>query len=329
ACYGRGSGESAALTDAFLVAGMLSAGQRLGGKLELQLDPARRALERLGGTVGLGAEEVADGAVQVAIAMTAAEATTVLARRGVDAPDFRMVAFGGAGPVIAALLAEEIYIDQVLIPPAPGALSAFGAARADLEGDLVVPVYRMLGELPPDELRARQRALGERVADWLAEERRTLAIPGAAIEYSADMRYDGQGYDVTVDLELEWLEGPEMEAIAGAFHRTHERTYGHRNEGARVWLKELRAHVIGRPVKPAKGTTTTIGAGGGAGGVGTRQVRLRGETATAEVHQRSDLGPRTVVKGPAIVEQMDTTTVIPPGWSAETLTSGSMILVRG
>ena len=136
ACYGTGS-LIPALTDAFLVAGLLEPGQRLGGKLSLQLAPARDALGAIAAQLTCSVEEVADGAIRIAIAMMTAEASNVLARRGVDAPRFRMVAFGGAGPLLGALLAEELSIDTILIPPHPGALSALGAARADLEGDLV------------------------------------------------------------------------------------------------------------------------------------------------------------------------------------------------
>ena len=151
ACYGTGS-LIPALTDAFLVAGLLEPGQRLGGKLSLQLAPARDALGAIAAQLTCSVEEVADGAIRIAIAMMTAEASNVLARRGVDAPRFRMVAFGGAGPLLGALLAEELSIDTILIPPHPGALSALGAARADLEGDLVQPVYTMMGKLPHGRL---------------------------------------------------------------------------------------------------------------------------------------------------------------------------------
>ena len=160
ACYGTGS-LIPALTDAFLVAGLLEPGQRLGGKLALQMAPARAALDTLARPIGISVEEVADGAIRVATALMAAEASRVLARRGVDAPSFRMVAFGGAGPLMAALLADEIGIDAILIPPVPGALSALGAARADIEGDLVQPVYRRLHSLSADALAQRFRALAD------------------------------------------------------------------------------------------------------------------------------------------------------------------------
>ncbi len=127
-----------ALTDAFLVAGIcLSRASASAESWSLQLAPARDALGAIAAQLTCSVEEVADGAIRIAIAMMTAEASNVLARRGVDAPRFRMVAFGGAGPLLGALLAEELAIDTILIPSHPGALSALGAARADLEGDLL------------------------------------------------------------------------------------------------------------------------------------------------------------------------------------------------
>src|SRR5947208_4938718 len=168
ACYGTSGSRTAALTDAFLVAGLLAPGQRLGGKLPLQPEPARAALAALAVPLSMSVEAVADGAVRVAVALMAAEASNVLARRGVDAPRFRMVAFGGAGPLVAALLAEEIGIDAILVPPFPGGLSALGAARADLEGDLVEPVYERLGAPGPAALGRVTAKLEARAAAWIA-----------------------------------------------------------------------------------------------------------------------------------------------------------------
>jgi N-methylhydantoinase A len=325
ACYGVRDAGIAALTDAFLVAGLLAPGQRLGGKLALRPEPAERALARLGERIGWDVPQVADGAIQVAIALMAAEATNVLARRGVDVPDFRMVAFGGAGPAIAALLAEEIYIDEVLVPPTPGALSALGAARADLEGDLVRPVYQLIDEAEPAALgRALDDLVGQ-VDAWIAEETRTLAVGGTVVEVAADMRYDGQGYDVTVPLQVEWLRTGDREAIAAAFHEAHRATFGHRNDEARIWLKELRAHVIGRVAKPSVAPLVERGP---AAPAGAREIRLRGERMTASVHRREDVRVGQVVEGPAIVEQMDTTTLVPPGWDGRVVGSGAMVLRR-
>ena len=249
ACYGTGS-LIPALTDAFLVAGLLEPGQRLGGKLPLQLEPARDALGAIAAQLTCSVEEVADGAIRIAIAMMTAEASNVLARRGVDAPRFRMVAFGGAGPLLGALLAEELSIDTILIPPHPGALSALGAARADLEGDLVQPVYTMLGKLPQGRLAELLNGLENTAQQWIAAQTARIPSSGTRTEIAAEMRYDGQGYDVTVPLDRAWLAGGDTARIRAAFHEAHRATYGHANEAAQIWLKELRAHVVGEMPKP-------------------------------------------------------------------------------
>src|SRR5205807_1634815 len=250
ACYGLSGSTIPALTDAFLIAGLLAEGQRLGGKLPLQTAPARAALETLAGPLGLSVEAVADGAIRVANALMAAEASNVLARRGVDAPRFRMVAFGGAGPLVAALLAEEIGIDAILIPPFPGGLSALGAARADLEGDLVEPVYERLGALDQAALARVTANLQARAQAWIAEQTAMLAVTGTKVELAADMRYDGQGYDVTVPLDAGSLTAGDFKRIRAAFHAAHRATYGHANETSEIWLKELRAHITGATPKP-------------------------------------------------------------------------------
>jgi N-methylhydantoinase A len=324
ACYGSGS-LVPALTDAFLVAGLLAPGQRLGGKLALQMEPARRALGTLAAELGWTVEEVADGAIRVANALMAAEASNVLARRGVDAPQFRMVAFGGAGPLVGALLAEEIAVDTVLIPPFPGALSALGAARADLEGDLVQPIYERLGDLPAATLAGACRTLQSRAQEWLADQTASLAVRETRVEIAADMRYDSQGYDVTVPLAAQRLVEGDFDRLRSAFHAAHRATYGHANEAAEIWLKELRAHVTGAtpkprfiPIRPASGGAATA----------TRSFRLFGEGFTATVYERADLHAGQSISGPAIINQMDTTSLIPQGWQAHIATSGALVLTR-
>jgi N-methylhydantoinase A len=313
ACYGTGL-LIPALTDAFLVAGLLEPGQRLGGKLALQMAPARAALDTLGRQIGISVEEVADGAIRVSTALMAAEASRVLARRGVDAPSFRMVAFGGAGPLMAALLADEIGIDAILIPPVPGALSALGAARADIEGDLTA-----------DALTQRYRALAEQAQAWAAEQTARLPVRGVHVEYAADMRYEGQGYDVTVPFETIWLEHGDADAIAAAFHVAHRGVYGHANEQAEVWMKELRAHIIGAMPK------TRVAAAPDETAMqepSARPIRLFGKLFDARVLGRVALGDGRTLAGPAIVNQMDTTTLIPPGWRARNVRSRALVLER-
>jgi N-methylhydantoinase A len=325
ACYGVKGSLIPALTDAFLVAGLLEPGQRLGGKLPLQLAPAKQALETIAKPLGWRVEDVADGAIRVATALMTAEASNVLARRGVDAPRFRMVAFGGAGPLMAALLAEEISINEILVPPRPGALSALGAARADLEGDLVQPVYEEIDALAPGRLAAELKTLEGAARHWIAEQTAILAATATRIEIAADMRYDGQGYDVTVPLETAWLASDDAARIAEAFHAAHRATYGHSNPDAHVWLKELRAHITGIMPKPRIVPAEPSGRRAEAS---TRRIRLFGRGFEAAVHERGDLAVGERIEGPAIVNQMDTTTLIPEGWRGETVASGALIIKR-
>jgi N-methylhydantoinase A len=324
ACYGTGSSVPA-LTDAFLVAGLLEPGQRLGGKLALQMAPARAALDAIAKQIGNTTEEVADGAIRVATALMAAEASRVLARRGVDAPSFRMVAFGGAGPLMAALLADEIGIDAILIPPVPGALSALGAARADIEGDLVQPVYRRLHSLSVEALGQRFQLLTDAAQSWGSEQTQQLAVQDVRVEYAADMRYEGQGYDVTVALDAAWLQAADADAITAAFHAEHRAVYGHANEQAEVWMKELRAHVTGvmPKVRVIAAPDDVVGRPDT-----TRPIRLFGRIFEAAVRSRSSLVAGSTLAGPAIVNQMDTTTLIPPGWQARPVRSGALVLER-
>jgi N-methylhydantoinase A len=324
ACYNSGS-LVPALTDAFLVAGLLAPGQRLGGKLALQMEPAQRALGTIAAELGWTVEQVADGAIRVANALMAAEASNVLARRGVDAPRFRMVAFGGAGPLVGALLAEEIAIDTVLIPPFPGALSALGAARADLEGDLVQPIYERLGDLPASALAGACRMLQSHAREWLAEQTAALAVTETQVEIAADMRYDGQGYDVTVPLAAHWLIEGDFHRLRSAFHAAHRATYGHANEAAEIWLKELRAHIIGTTPKPR---IVALRPASGGTAAASRRYRMFGREFSAAVYRRADLRTGQRISGPAIVNQMDTTSLIPEHWEAHTVASGALVLER-
>lgn len=314
-----------ALTDAFLVCGLLEPDQRLGGKLPLRMAPAREALSRLAGPLACPVEDVADGAIRIAIAMMTAEASNVLARRGVDAPHFRMVAFGGAGPLLGALLAEELAIDTILIPPHPGALSALGAARADLEGDLVQPVYEQLHVLPAVRLPALLGELEGAAKGWIAAQTARIPVQDVRTVLAAEMRYDGQGYDVTVPLDRAWLAAGDTPRIAAAFHAAHRATYGHANEDARIWMKELRAHVVGAMARPpvASGQESA-----GAAARTHRPVRLLGKVVQAAVLDRASIRPDETISGPAIINQMDTTTLVPPGWRAGRVTGGAMVLER-
>jgi N-methylhydantoinase A len=151
------------------------------------------------------------------------------------------------------------------------------------------------------------------------------AVTGTQIELAADMRYDGQGYDVTVPLETAWLTSGDFARTRAAFHAAHRATYGHANESAEIWLKELRAHIIGATPKPR---IIPLRHEAAASTAETRTVRLFGREVSASVHERATLGVGQRLAGPAIVNQMDTTTWIPPGWGAHVVPSGALVLEK-
>src|SRR5690606_17826578 len=183
ACYGRGS-TIPSLTDAFLIAGWLAEDELLAGRIALHIDAAREALRSIAKSLGTSVEQVADAAITLAIAMMGAETSSVLSRRGVDAPKFSLVAFGGAGPLIGALLADAVYVDKVLIPATPGVLSALGAVNADVEVDFIRAVYAALLQTTSDQIKELFQSLSSEAEACLSEEGETVPPPERRIRLS-------------------------------------------------------------------------------------------------------------------------------------------------
>lgn len=324
ASYGKQT-ERAGLSDAFVMCGWLDENLRLGGNVKLSRANAEKVFGELAAPLGADSGEVADGAIQIAVAAMAAEATRFLARHTNDYTDFAMVASGGAGPLIAALLAEELHINSVLIPRFPGVLSALGAAGSDIEGDLIVPVYRRLSQMGlPDFNEVIAQARGQ-IDEWAKSEASGEQIEGLIVEWSLEMRYFGQGYDLAVPVELGWLETANTEAIAVEFHKAHKETFGHASADRDVWVGEIRVHLRLTSGAPAMQPSET---GAEVEPVHSRQIRLRGELREVAVYQRDGLTAAAIIEGPAIVEQMDSTLLVPDGWNGTVDAANNVILRR-
>ncbi|MFC7397877.1 hydantoinase/oxoprolinase family protein [Chelatococcus sp. GCM10030263] len=324
ACYGRG-GTEPTLTDAILLLGWLPAGQPLAGQITLDGGKARAALSTTSARLGCSPEAAADGAVSIAVAAMAAEMTKVIAKRGVDAPDFALVPFGGAGPLLGALVAEEVYIDRVVIPPRPGILSAIGALQANLEGDLIEPVYRTVEDGAGSTLRRARQGLEARARAWLSRET-LLAHECEVVTFSAEMRYERQSFEITVAIEPALLaEGRENE-LRECFHAAYRRIYGHEERAAAVFVKEVRAHVSAQ--LPARRFAEPVQAAGHRP-PGRMAIWLRGKPREAGLFAKNDLPEGAVITGPAVISQSDSTTLVPDGWAARHHRSGAIILDRG
>jgi len=321
ACYGRGA-TVPALSDAFLLCGFLNPDNFVGGRLRLHPDKAAMAMEPLGAALGLDVDATAEAVVEVATANMYAAFSNVLARHGLDPRDFALVAFGGAGPIEACFLAREFHIPRVIVPPSPGTLCAQGAMMADLKSDYVKTIHRKLSTISGKLLAAECAQLTARARRWLTEG--APAVTTSAIAYSADLRYVGQAFQIEVPIEPAWLDESGTERLRAAFHDRHERLYAHADRGADVELIDLRATITGATPKPE---LKAVPAGQGpAQPAGRRAIHYRKQRYQAAVYHRRDLLAGQHLDEPAIVEQEDTTTLVPAGFRASVDAFGNLVI---
>ena len=321
ACYGQG-GREPTVTDANVVLHRLKPGVRLAGRIVLDEALARRAVRTLGLEV-LTDEAAAEGVVRIAVARMVSAIKQVSVAKGHDPRDFTLVAYGGAGPMHGAFIAEELEIERVLVPTGPGNFAALGSLISDVKQDFV----RTRTLLP------RRLASFAEIADELdrleAEAGRSLQSEGVAPESFSSrralgMRYLGQSWEIDVDVPPDMTTVEELEA---AFHDTHERRFGHRNDGE-TEVVSFRLTGIGRGDKPAFGAWRVPGDVAGAR-VETRSVFFGGRFFDTPVLERGRLPAGASHAGPAIVEEEGSTTVVPPEWRFRVLDSGDLLMERG
>jgi len=308
ACYGVG-GEEAAVTDASVVLGLIDPGYFAGGTLGLQPDLARKALnEKIAQPLGLTVEQAALGIHRVLTAQMAEGIRLVSIKQGFDPRDFALLALGGGGPLHACALAEELSMHRVLVPRHPGVLSAAGLLAAPIEHEVAASFAEPLDATDIGAVKAALSQLDREAAALMAEE--LVTADAVEIAYAADVCYVGQGYHLEVPLDLD-TPAP-LERLYRDFLVLHDRIYGHSVEGATRIVNLRTVHrVPAETVKPAAET------GGGDPLKARRAVVVGsgGETVEAQVLDRGRLAVGATFQGPVIIEQDDTTTWVPPGWS--------------
>jgi len=323
-CYGRG-GEEATVTDANLVLGLLGEGQMLGGEVALDRDAAVRACERLGAPMGMSGHEAASGIRRIVNAAMAGAVQAVSVGLGHDPREFGLVAFGGAGPMHAVDIAAEAGIPTVVIPAVPGCHSAVGLVLTDIAHDYVTTVltpaqassWPRISRAIDDLQRAADDELGEEGVE-----------PGLRVLTSSlDLRYRGQHSSVDVPLP----PGRDADRLAGAvraFNARHEELYGFRAEDEPVEVVNVRVHALGRieradAADPPVPRASTAGA---AEGRRRSALGLGGTVVDTPVYERTAIAAGAAIAGPAIVEQDDTTIVVPAGWAAGADRFGNLIV---
>jgi N-methylhydantoinase A len=333
-CYGRG-GVQPTVTDCYVALGIVDPDRFLGGRMKLDRAASLAALGEIGARLGAAGPDVAliaaESALRVTSAKMATEITKLLAQAGVDPRLFSLVAYGGAGPTHANLLAEEAGLTSVLVPTAPGTFCALGAILADVRRDYVRTARHAIG-LPGivagaadgwPAIAAVIAELKREALDWVSREG---ALVGAHdLVVSASMRYPAQADEIEIVAPADAGDALTATDFARLFHAELERLYGFAEPQSVIQITTVRLGVIGR-VAPVAMPEARAGEGRPRG---TREVRLGGRTLSAAIHDRADIGVGVTIAGPAVIEQPDTTTLILPGWRGRADRLGTLHLSRG
>jgi N-methylhydantoinase A len=308
ACYGAG-GTEATVTDANLVLGRLSPRGLLGGRMSLDRAAAVRAHEVLATRLGFTVERTAHGLLSIVVSNMVRAIRAVSVERGHDPRRFSLMPFGGAGALHATDVARALAIGEIVVPPAPGILCAQGLIVSDLKEDFVRTARTALDGRARSALLAQLTALRADADAWFDAER--VAPADRAVELGLDMRYVGQNFELAVELGA-GDPLPDAAALAAAFFAAHERSYGFFNAEDAVEIVNFRLVARGRLRRPAPPHHPP--ASGAPAPVERRDVWFDAARATATpVYDRTALAPGHALTGPAVIEQLDATTLLYPG----------------
>ena len=309
AAYGRG-GTLATVTDANVVLGRLNPESLLGGRMAMHPDQARAAIEVLAGQLKVDSIKAAAGVIEIINANMMGAVRVISVEQGEDPRDFALVAFGGAGPLHAADVARQMGMRKVLVPPRPGLLSAIGLLHADVRGDFSLTRLTSAKRAGLPALNGGLAELERRGAAWLAGE----GEQRAKFEWFADLRYFGQNSELIMSLARGRLDASSLEALIEAFQRRHKEQYGYDMRKQPVEVVNVRLVVTAKRRASTQERAAAVRGNPGQALVHHRKVWFpeTGFVATP-VYDRDRLGVGSRISGPAIIEQMDATTVVPPG----------------
>jgi N-methylhydantoinase A len=311
-CYDRG-GQEITITDANLVAGVLDPNQFLGGRMKLNKEKAERLLEeKIAKPLGLSLLEAADGILKIINVKMEEAIKAVSSQRGYDIRDFTLVAFGGGGPMHAGRMALDLGIPSVLIPLTPGVHSALGLLMSDVKHDYVRSKLAGLDELDLNEVNHLFAQLIDAARGDLRSE--GFGADEMKIEAFLDLRYAGQGYELTVACPMPPLKTEQLKLMRERFDTQHEQASGHKAETEPVELVSLRLISYGLVPQAKLSPERPTGRKIEEAETGARKIYLGKEHGTLKcrIYTRELLEVGHAIAGPAVIEQLDTTTVIHP-----------------
>ena len=315
-CYGRGNEDEPTVTDANVVLQALNPTYLLNGRLPIDRAKAEAAIGRLGARLGLDAMETAQGIVSVVVANMAKAIRVISVERGYDPRDYVLFGFGGAGPIHAARLARALEMPRVVIPKYPGIMCALGLLLTDLKTNFSATRLQPLAADRVEQIEAGFAELETQAAAWFAAE--SIAPADRKVVRSVDLRYGGQGFELNVECPPGTLHEDAIGELCSGFERVHRQTYGYISENEPIHLTTLRLEAVGQ-VPKAKIAEYPAAITAASDAIATRRrvwLPEAGGFVDCPVYDRERLGPGHRLHGPAIVEQMDSTTLVLPGQTA-------------
>jgi N-methylhydantoinase A len=308
AAYGRG-GTEATVTDANVVLGRLNPKALLGGRMQMHADKAEAALDALARKLGVDRTRAAAGVIEIINVNMMGAVRVISIEQGEDPRDFTLLAFGGAGPLHGADVARNMGIRNVLVPPRPGLLSAIGLLHAERRADFSLTRLVRADSAGLKSLNAGLRMLSKRGAQWLKSERESRGT----LKWFADLRYFGQNFELSMALESDRVDEAATLALTEAFHRRHKDFYGYDLRDQPVEIVNVRLAVTGEKRSLPQDKPKRVRSDLKQAVVENRRVWFPDDGyVTTLVYDRERLPADARITGPAIVEQMDTTTVVPP-----------------
>ena len=326
AAYGRGGAE-ATVTDANLVLGRLDPDNFLGGDMKLDLEAARRVIADLARRLSLSEPDAAEGVLTILNSNMANAIRSRTVQKGIDPRQFSLVAFGGAGPLHGAEVAAMLSIPEVIVPPHPGITSAVGLLTTDLKYDAIRTEFQVQDALDLERLNRDFAELTASLTRRFADD--GLGVDQVTFTRAADLRYVGQGYELRVAMPAGTVDDAGIAAAFDAFHRLHEAEYGHSFRQSVIEIVNIRVAGVGRMPKigsPAVAAGRSLDEARVKTGRCVFRVNGRLETFDTVFYQRRLLPLDTPIAGPAVILQIDSTTVVPPGWSATADAAGNLLL---
>jgi N-methylhydantoinase A len=321
-CYGKGGAEPT-VTDAHLVLGHLPP-YLLAGSFTLDAAAARAAIRtRIAAPLGVSIEEAARAILDIVDNNMVGAIRVLSVERGYDPRAFALLAFGGAGPLHGGALARLIGAERIVVPPRPGVLSAFGLLASDLKRELARTCLQRPGALDAATVGAVFGELERQAVAWFDDE--GVPEPARRIQWFASLRYQHQGFELNVPWASREVTQGAAAATIAAFHRMHERLYTFAQEDTPVEIVTLRVHASGVFAPPPL-QRAPRGSSAGAARIGAQRVVFEGRAREAPIYAREGLAAGSEIAGPAILTQLDATTLLLPGQVGAVDDIGNLII---